>query len=207
VSSATIIMPDLVGKTTQEAAAIMQNVHLTPFFVDRASDKTPGTVIETLPTAGTKVGKPPPGTPNPVITVTVAQEPPVPIPDVKGQDPTAATNVLNQAGFLTVTRVDTPSDTVPFGQVIGTDPPAATPTSKNAPIKLLVSSGPSEIEVPNVVGQPQDAAASQLTGLGFNVTIAPTPSTPANKGKVISQSPPAGTKLKKLDNVTITVGL
>jgi eukaryotic-like serine/threonine-protein kinase len=91
--------------------------------------------------------------------------------------------------------------------VIGTDPPAGTPTPKTAPIKLLVSTGPSLIEVPNVVGQAQDAAASLLTGLGFNVTIAQTPSTPANKGKVISQSPPAGTMLKKLDNVTITVGL
>ena len=91
--------------------------------------------------------------------------------------------------------------------MIGTDPPAGTPTPKTAPIKLLVSTGPSEIEVPNVVGQAQDAAASQLQGLGFNVTIQQVTSTPANKGKVISQSPPAGTKLKKLDNVTISVGL
>ena len=169
VSSSTITMPDLIGKTTQEASVIMQQKHLTPFFVERASDKTPGTVIETLPVAGSKVAKPPPGSPNPVITVTVAQEPPVAIPDVNGQDPTAATNVLNQAGFLTVTRTDTPSDTIPVGQVIGTDPPAGTPTQKTAPIKLLVSSGPSQIEVPNVVGQAQDAAASQLQGLGFGV--------------------------------------
>jgi len=207
VSSATIIMPDLIGKTTQEAAAIMQAKHLTPFFTERSSDQPPGTVIETLPAAGAKVGKPPPGAANPVITVTVAQEPPVAIPDVKGQDPTAATNALNQAGFLTVTRTDTPSESVPFGQAIGTDPPAGTPTAKSAPVKLLVSTGPSAIEVPNVVGQAQDAAASQLTGLGFNVTVQQTTSTPANKGKVISQAPAAGTKLKKLDNVTITVGL
>ena len=91
--------------------------------------------------------------------------------------------------------------------VIGTDPPAGTPTQKTAPIKLLVSTGPDLIEVPSVVGQTQDAAAAQLTGLGFNVTIAQTPSTPANKGKVISQSPPAGTKLKRLDTVTISVGI
>ena len=77
--------------------------------------------------------------------------------------------MLNQAGFLTVTRTDAPSDTVPVGMVIGTDPPRARPRQKTAPIKLLVSTGPDQIEVPNVVGQTQDAAASQLTGLGFNV--------------------------------------
>jgi serine/threonine protein kinase/beta-lactam-binding protein with PASTA domain len=208
VSSNTITMPDLIGKTTQDATTIMQGKHLTPYFVERPTpDKPPGTVVETLPAAGGKIPKPPPGTANPVITVYVAQEPPVAIPDVKGQDPTAATTALNQAGFLTVTRSDAPSDTVPVGTVIGTDPPAGTPTQKTAPIKLFVSTGPALIEVPNVVGQAQDAAASQLTGLGFNVTIAPTPSSPANKGKVISQSPPAGTMLKKLDNVTIVVGL
>ena len=208
VSSSTITVPDIVGKPTQEAAALMQAKHLTPFFVERVTpDKTPGTVTETVPPAGSKVPKPPAGAANTVITVYVAQEPPVAIPDVKGQDPTAATNVLNQAGFLTVTRTDAPSDTVPVGQVIGTDPAAGTPTLKTTPIKLLVSTGPDQIEVPNVVGQAQDAAASQLQGLGFNVTIQQVASTPANKGKVISQAPPPGTKLKKLDNVTITVGL
>jgi beta-lactam-binding protein with PASTA domain len=208
VSSSTITMPDVVGKTTQEAAAIMQAKRLTPFFVERATpDKTPGTVTETLPPAGSKVPKPPAGSPNQVITVYVAQEPPVAIPDVKGQDPTAAATALNQAGFLTVTRTNAPSDTVPVGMVVGTDPPAGTPTQKSTPIKLLVSTGPDQIEVPSVVGQTQDAAAAQLQGLGFNVTIQQVASTPANTGKVISQSPPAGTKLKKLDNVTITVGI
>jgi serine/threonine-protein kinase len=207
VSSATIVMPDIIGKTQQEAAALMQSKHLKPFFTEKVSDKTPGTVIETVPVAGSKVEKPPPGTADPVITVFLAQEPPIAIPDVKGQDPNAATNVLNQAGFLTVTRASAPSDTIPVGQVIGTDPPAGTPVPKTAPIKLLVSTGPSDIEVPNVVGQTQDAAVSQLTGLGFNVTIQQTPSTPPNQGKVISQSPSGGSKLRRGETVTIAVGV
>ena len=208
VSSNTITVPDIIGKTTQEAASIMQQKRLTPSFVERDSpDKPPGTVTETVPPAGQTVPKAPPGAPNTVITVYVAQEPPVAIPDVKGQDPAAATTALNQAGFLTVTRTDAPSDTVPVGMVIGTDPPAGTLTQKSTPIKLLVSTGPDQIEVPNVVGMTQDAAASLLLGLGFNVPIVQSPSTPANKGKVFAQSPPAGTKLKKGDSVTITVGL
>ena len=63
----------------------MQTKHLTPFFVERPTpDKPPGTVVETLPVVGGKIPKPPPGATNPVITVYVAQEPPVAIPDAEG---------------------------------------------------------------------------------------------------------------------------
>jgi serine/threonine-protein kinase len=208
VSSATIAVPDVVGKTRDQAAAIMQQHRLKPNFVEQdAADKPPGTVLGTDPAAGTRVPKAAAGQEFTGVTVNIAREPPVPIPDVKGQDPDAATTVLNQAGFTTVVRTDTPSDTVPVGKVIGTDPPAGTPTAKTTPIKLLVSTGPDEIEVPNVVGQTQDAAASQLTGLRFNVAIQQVSSTPANKGKVFAQSPAPGTKLHKLDTVTIMVGV
>jgi serine/threonine-protein kinase len=208
VSSATIAVPDVVGKTRDQAAAIMQQHRLKPNFVEQdAADKPPGTVLGTDPAAGTRVPKAAAGQEFTSVTVNIAREPPVPIPDVKGQDPDAATNVLKQAGFSTIVRTDVPSDTVPVGKVIGTDPAANTPTSKSTPIKLLVSTGPDEIEVPSVVGQTQDAAASQLTGLGFNVTVQQVASTPANKGKVFAQSPAPGTKLHKLDNVTIMVGV
>jgi serine/threonine-protein kinase len=208
VSSTTIAVPDVVGKTRDQAASIMQQHRLKPNFVEQdAADKPPGTVLGTDPGAGTRVPKAAAGQEFTGVTVNIAREPPVPIPDVKGQDPDAATTVLNQAGFNSIVRTETPSDTVPVGKVIGTDPPAATPTAKTTPIKLLVSTGPDEIEVPNVVGQTQDAAASQLTGLRFNVTILQASSTPANKGKVFAQSPAPGTKLHKLDNVTITVGV
>jgi serine/threonine-protein kinase len=207
VSSNTIVVPDVVGKTRDDATAIMQQHRLKPNFVEQDSDKPPGTVLSTDPPAGTQVPKAAAGQDFTAVTVNIAREPPVPVPDVTNQDPDAATNVLKQAGFSTVVRTDAPSDTVPVGKVIGTDPAAGTPTAKTTTIKLLVSTGPDQIEVPNVVGQAQDAAASQLTGLGFNVTVQQVASTPANKGTVFAQSPAPGTKLHKLDNVTIMVGV
>jgi serine/threonine-protein kinase len=207
VSSTTIVVPNIVGKTQPEATTILAAKRLKPNFVEQdAAGTTPGTVIGTQPDAGNTVPKSA-GQDFTVITVLIAREPPVPVPDVKGQDPTAATSALNQAGFATVVRTDVPNDTVPAGQVIGTDPPAGTPTTKVTTIKLLVSTGPDLIEVPNVVGQTQDAAAQQLTGLGFNVVVQQQASTPANKGKVFAQNPAAGTKLHKLDGVTIMVGV
>jgi serine/threonine-protein kinase len=207
VSSTTITMPDIVGKTREEAFTALQAAKLTGNFVDQDSaDKAPGTVLSTLPAAGEKIQKPPAGQPSPVVTVNVAKEPPVAVPDVRGQDPVAATSTLAQAGFLTVQRVNTSSDSVPQGRVVGTNPSAGTPTQKGETIQLLVSTGPNLIEVPNTVGQSRDEAASALTDLGFNVTIVSAAGPPTSKGKVIAQSPPGGS-MKRLENVTITVGI
>ncbi|MEX2100452.1 MAG: Stk1 family PASTA domain-containing Ser/Thr kinase [Acidimicrobiia bacterium] len=207
VSSSTITVPDIVGKSQADATQILATKRLTGFFVEQeAPDKTPGTVLSTLPAAGGKVPKAVPGAPNTVITVTVAKEPPVPVPDVNGQDAAEATANLNQAGFLTVIPADTPSDTVPLGKVIGTDPAAGTPTPKTTSIRLLISTGPDLIDVPNTVGQLQDPAADILKNAGFNVTIQFALAPAAQKGRVIAQLP-AGGQLKRLDNVTITVGI
>ena len=64
--------------------------------------------------------------------MTVAQEPPVAIPDVTGPGPDGRDQRAEPGRLPTVTRTDTPSDTIPLGQVIGTDPPAGTPTPKSA---------------------------------------------------------------------------
>ena len=209
VSSATIAMPDIIGKTQQEARgdhagqapeAVLHRTGLA------TRPRAPSS--RRFPTAGAKIPKPPPGAADPVITVFVAQEPPVAIPDVKGQDPTAATSVLNQAGFLTVTRTDTPSDTIPVGQVIGTDPPAGTPTPKTA-TDQAARVDRAERDRGAERGR-ADAGRRRLAAArawASTSRSSRSPSTAANKGKVISQSPPAGTKLKKLDSVTITVGI
>jgi serine/threonine-protein kinase len=204
VSSSTITVPNVVGQTRQQALTTLQNAKLAANFVEQdAPDKTPGTVLATDPAAGAKVPKPAPGGPNPTVNVTVAKEPPVPIPDVSGQDPTQASNVLGQAGFQ-VQTVPTPSDTVPAGKVIGTDPPANTPTAKGTVVNLLVSTGPNLITVPNTVGQNYTDASNQLLGAGFGVTIQCVNGPAANHGKVIAQSPSSG-QFPRLTNVTINV--
>jgi serine/threonine-protein kinase len=204
VSSATITVPNVVGQMRDQAQATLATAQLTANFVEADSQQPPGTVLSTDPAAGAKVSKPIPGGPNPTVNVTVAREPAVPIPDVSNQNPTQAANVLGQAGF-TVTTTPTPSDTVPAGTVIGTNPPANTPTPPGSTVSLLVSTGPALVNVPNTVGQQQDAAAGVLTGAGFNVTITFQPGPPANKGIVISQSPSSG-QLPRLSNITLVVG-
>jgi serine/threonine-protein kinase len=128
----------------------------------------------------------------------------VKIPDVANQDQAAATTALQQAGFQ-VQAVSTPSDTVPKGTVIGTDPSAGTLTPKGTVVNLKVSSGPDLVDVPNVVGQPKTSAEQTLLGAGFGVSLTCVVS-PQNANRVISQSPSSG-QAKRGSTVAISVGL
>ena len=121
VSSTTIAVPDVVGKTTRQATAILRASEPRPGFVERATPTSrPGRSLEHDP------GRRAPGreaaprrTPGDAPS---RASPPVAVPDVAGQDPTAAAAALDAWPGFTVTPAPTPSDTVPVGKVIGTDP-------------------------------------------------------------------------------------
>ncbi len=205
VSSPTISMPNVVGQNKSQATQTLGAQNLTPNFVEEDSDQPPGTVLRSDPAAGAPVPKLPTGG-RPTVNVVVAREPKVPVPDVAGQDPFPALNTLNQAGFQ-VSVADAPSDTVPKGKVIGTDPPAGTQLARGAPVNLQVSSGPNLVDVPNVVNQPRATAEQLLNGyLGFGVTVQFANAGAAKKGIVVAQSPTGG-KAAKGSTVVIVVGL
>ncbi len=203
VSSPTITIPDVVGQTKENAASALAKVNLSPKFVEGDSDQPPGTVLGTYPGAGGKVDKAASGPAT--VAVLVAREPAVPVPDVAGQDPYPALLTLGGASFQ-VTVVPTPSDTVPSGKVIGTDPAAGTPLPRGSAVKLLVSSGAAAVNVPNVVGQTKAVAEAVLTGAGFSVRETFVNAGPSKTGTIVSQSPSGGSAPKGA-LVAVTIGL
>jgi serine/threonine-protein kinase len=96
------------------------------------------------------------------------------------------------------------NDTVPKDQAIGTDPAAGTRVDRGSVIRLFISTGPNEVDVPNTIGQTQGAATNALTSAGFNVIVNFTVA-PGQRGIVVNQNPTGG-KLAKGGTVTITVG-
>jgi serine/threonine-protein kinase len=72
-------------------------------------------------------------------------------------------------------------------------------------VTVNVSSGPQQVNIPNVIGQTQLAAQGILQSAGFNVTVNQV-ANPPNAGKVIAQSPSGGQAPPKT-NITITVGV
>ena len=165
VSASQVQLPNVVGQSFDQANTALTKLGLTVNRTDQDSaDKAPGTVLTMSPEAGTKVDK---GT---AVALIVATEPPVDVPDVRGQDQVQAQTILQNAGFQ-VSVVPTPDNTVPAGKVVNTDPAPATKAPKGTTIAVQVSTGPQTAAIPNVVGQPAQTAANTLTGAGFNVVV------------------------------------
>ncbi len=130
------------------------------------------------------------------------------VPDVTGLTPTAAANRLGNEGFGDPQQVTEPSATVEEGRVIRTEPAAGEVVARTTTITLVVSSGPESLEVPDVRGMTRSQAIAALDDEGL---LADTTQVETNDtdlvGKVIDQSPTAGTAAKKGDTVTLNVGI
>jgi beta-lactam-binding protein with PASTA domain/tRNA A-37 threonylcarbamoyl transferase component Bud32 len=96
----------------------------------------------------------------------------VAVPDVAGQDPAAATSVLQEAEFV-VSEQDAAdwSVEVPSGQVIGTDPGSSSRLPKGSTVTLVVSQGPEPLDLPTVVGQPEDSARTSLSSFAVQESV------------------------------------
>jgi serine/threonine-protein kinase len=193
VSSRQVTVPDLTGQTFEQAQAALADIGLTAERVDtEVPDKAAGTVLSTDPVAGTMVDK---GT---VVKVAVAAEPPVDVPNVVGQDQVAAQNALQAAGF-SVQLEPVPDDAVASGKVVSTNPAGGTKAPKGSVVTMRVSTGPTTVAVPPVVGQTCNAGAGQLQASGFNVAINGNPA-----GTVTAQNPGGGTQAPPGSQVSIT---
>jgi serine/threonine-protein kinase len=125
------------------------------------------------------------------------------VPDVANLPAKQAVQALNQAGFR-VTQDLQPSLTVPKGIAIRTSPKATKLVPRGSEVRLLVSSGPPRVTLPDVVGQDKDVARGTLEDLGLNVTTELVNSD-SPKGRVTAQSPGGNTTVDKGSRVTLTV--
>ncbi|ERI06339.1 Stk1 family PASTA domain-containing Ser/Thr kinase [Atopobium sp. oral taxon 810] len=126
----------------------------------------------------------------------------VKVPDVTGMDQDNATATLNNAGFKVDVREEA-SDEVTKGVVFRQS--ATGKADKGSTIVITISSGPSSIDVPSVVGFTQEEAQSALSDVGFEVSVETASSSNVEKGTVISQSPGGGRSASVGSTITITV--
>jgi serine/threonine-protein kinase len=165
VSAKQVPVPNVVGQTYDDANTALTKLGLVVSRVDQETpDQPASTVLSSSPAAGTKVDK---GT---TITVTVAAEPPVAVPDVRNQDQVQAQAILQNAGFQ-ISVAPVPNNDVPAGKVVNTDPAPGAMVPKGTTIAVSVSEGPQTAAIPSVIGQPAQSAATTLTGAGFNVVV------------------------------------
>ena len=142
------------------------------------------------------------------VTIFVSQGPADrPVPNVVGKTIAEASNLLGQAGFA-VNQTSEPSDTVDEGRVIRTNPPADSVQPKGTAVTVVVSSGPAESLIPDVVRQSEANAINIINGAGFRAVVEEIATDDSTQdGRVVDQNPDGNTSAVNGSEVTIFVGV
>jgi penicillin-binding protein 1A len=127
------------------------------------------------------------------------------VPDVVGLSSDEAIASLSAAGFrANLVEVDSLE---PQGTVVEQFPAGGAQADLGIAIRLDVSTGEApQAEVPDVVGLLAGTARATIENAGFVVRVVTEPVDPDQEGRVVSQSPEAGTPADPGATVTITVG-
>ncbi len=114
------------------------------------------------------------------------------VPNLSGASYQSAADALTNMQLVPTERKEA-SNTVLEGSVIRTDPAAGSALAPGDTVDIYVSSGPTQLSIPQLGNMGLSQAQEQLKALGFvvgSVTEQHSPTVPANT--VISSDPPAG---------------
>ncbi|MEN0129283.1 MAG: Stk1 family PASTA domain-containing Ser/Thr kinase [Brevundimonas sp.] len=130
----------------------------------------------------------------------------VSVPDVVGKPAADAANAIT-AAHLTPVSAEAPSTTVEKGNVISTDPKAGESVEEKTEVTYTVSTGPADVEIPDVTGRTEAEATQMLTDAGL--TVDPTRKDDDNpefpKGQVTKTDPAAGQSVEGGSSVQLSV--
>lgn len=198
-------VPRLAGLTQAEAEQKLNSIglQLNPNVARKASSTAEtDKVISQEPSAGVRVDIDQP------IVITIGSGPEqVRVPTVVGQDiGVAQPNLVDSAGFKV--EIQEVKSTAPKGQVLSTNPAGGSTAEKGSTITVQVSAG-DRITVPDLSGLTPTQAQEQLRALGWTGQLSQTTVITLDgsaSGKVVGQSPAAGSSVTMTSNVVLQVG-
>ncbi|MGH2730656.1 MAG: PASTA domain-containing protein, partial [Actinomycetota bacterium] len=193
-------VPDLVGKTVDEAQEELEELGLDDEVVRRASPKPINEVVDQDPDAGEVIKE------GDTVTLFVsggARQ--TTVPNLEGLSLDEAEEELADAK-LKVGEIDLePSDEIEEDHVIRHDPGPGEEVDRASEVDLVVSSGAEGVTVPFVEGQTEEDAIADIEAVGLEAEVITAPSNDVDEGVVIAQDPAGGTEAEPGDVVTITV--
>jgi beta-lactam-binding protein with PASTA domain len=216
-----VTVPSVVGRSRDDATKRLAaaGFHAAVFSVPSQSPR--GFVVAQSPRANSKAPKGSrvrinlsQGAPAATSTTTTGATTPTTttasakVPKVVGLSQTAAQRQLHAAGFRVRTAYVASSK--PSGTVVAQRPTAGTTLRRGAAVRIKVSTGanPQQAKaVPDVTGEDEATARSDLEAAGFQVSVVDEPTTDQNEdGIVVDEDPAAGTRIPAGSLVTIYVG-
>jgi serine/threonine-protein kinase len=200
--ASTVEIPDLTLMSAEEANLALQELDLNVRNRAEASDTVPqGFVIETDPAAGTEVE-----TDTFVLVVLSAGVEEFTVPNVVGETEQVARSRIEAQGFRVGTVESEITEDVEEGIVLRQSPEGGSSQAPDSEVDLVVSSGRSSIEVPDVSGMSADEAVLELTRAGFtSVATVDEFSENVAVGLVIRTEPEAGRTVGRDTQITVFV--
>ena len=201
----TVAVPTVVGlsqanaKAQIEAAGFVWELNSEKVASDSVEE---GSVASTDPAGGTQAEK------GSTVRVTISSGPDsVVLPDnLVGMTPEDARKAIEALGLkweLDSSKVA--SDTVAEGKVAQTNPSPGSKVKAGQTIRVYLSSGSDEVEVPDLSGMSQDQARSALKAVGLELGNVTSVDSEKDKDRIVAQDPATGTKVKKGTTIGVSV--
>lgn len=195
--------PSLVGRSLEEARHMLDSVGLRfSLGEERASADVPRNgVLAQSPAPGTSLPRLAP------VRLDVSTGPrSVRVPSVAGLTVDDARKTLADSG-LSTGGVQDEASSAPRGEVLRTKPDAGRFVGEGAAVELIVSAGPAQLTMPDVVGREASDARAVLQQLGLTrVRVDSEPGSSSGSTVVVTgQTPAAGEGVRVTDRVVLRV--
>jgi len=190
-------VPELLGKTEEEARTLCEEQGLVLNVVDRKkSEFEEGIVCEQRSQANTKLSE---GAKVNVIISEGLKGEEIEIPELRNKTEKSAKDALLKLGFLeeNIEIIEREDDDVDAGKVIATLPGGGTKVTADAEIQIIVSKGAGQIMVPRLLGKTAEEAKKALEEAGLNGKVTEEFSDIYEKDLVMDQSVDPGERVDK----------
>jgi serine/threonine-protein kinase len=127
----------------------------------------------------------------------------VSVPQLTGKTEAQAKRLLDRAGLQVGEVSEENSDEVEQGRVISQDPGATEQIEEGSAVDFVVSLGPADVTIPDVIGDNRETARATLEELGLQVRFE-SRFDDAPENDVIAVDPPVGTDVAHGSRVTLT---
>ncbi len=198
-----IEIPDLTGSSQTEALNDLQNLGFKVGIENSAHPNVPeGSVIRTQPVANTPAG------PDTLVTIIVSVGPEAyPIPYVIDLETDRAIYVIEESGFVIGQKIEVNDDSVPIGFIISQNPIAGKKMGPGSSVDLVISAGPSLIELGDLSRKSLEDGSQILETLGLQYEIIEEFSEDIEEGLISGTLPEAGEIVTPDEIITIIYSL
>jgi len=204
-SPSLIEIPDLTGSLQAQALNDLQSIGFQVAIENSADPTIPeGFVIKTQPVANTITN------PDTLVTIIVSVGPEAfPVPYVVDLEVDRGRYVITESGFNIGQILEVNDDNTPRGFIIAQNPVAGTKLGPNSNIDIVVSIGPSLIEISDLSRKSTVDAVQILDTLGINYEFVEEYSENVTVGLISHTEPPAGEliTIDEVIKVVISLGL